>query len=144
MMKLAKVLSNWSGVAVSSFFVLCLSFAASAQEPPPGPPYATGLRPPTSDERDWMDKHLKKTKKVKLNKLGLERVNQHRRAKGLPPLDLPAVPDGQEVVGDNDELIAPEAAEAGAGQLVGATLPAVVDNSALPSFPPVRSQGSIG
>src|SRR5881394_2681338 len=71
-----------------------------AQELPPAQRPATGLRPPTAEEQDWMDKHLKKTRKAKLNRLGLERVNQGRRARGLAPLDLPVAPDGQESVSD--------------------------------------------
>jgi hypothetical protein len=87
-----------------------------------------------------MDKHLKKTRKVKLNRLGLERVNQGRRVRGLAPLDLPVAPDGQESVSEEADALATPAALPGPG----GPLPAAVDNSALPSFPPVRNQGGIG
>jgi len=91
-----------------------------------------------------MERHLKKTKKTKLNRLGLERLNQHRRAAGLPPLELTAAPDGEESVEDGSSDSAPFNASpppqgGGAGGL-----PSAVDNSLLPSFPPVRNQGSIG
>ncbi len=125
---LTRLFTFTSAIALTCWLVL----PASAQNPPPNPPFATGLRPPTPTERDWMDKNMKKTTKARLNRLGLERINEHRRAKGLGILQIPVVENGQEVDGVSSDAV-------GAG-----TLPSAVDNSALPSFPPVRNQGSIG
>lgn len=118
--------------------VLGPNLPAVAQGASTNPPYATGLRPPTDAERDWMDKHMKKTKKVKINRLGLERINEHRQARGLSALDLPIAAEGLEIESDG------AGGGVGAGEPVGTSLPSAVDNSALPSFPPVRNQGSIG
>src|SRR5437667_7990961 len=38
-----------------------------------------GLRPPTEEERGWMDQNMQQTKAVRLNALGLERINTDRR-----------------------------------------------------------------
>ena len=115
--------------------VAALASTALAQNAPVVP-RATGLRPPTTKELEWMEQNLVKVGSVQLNQLGVDRVNSERGKRGQVPLALNAVPHGAEVrpwsrlqaqaVGD------------------GGPLPAAVDNSLLPSFPPVRSQGSIG
>jgi hypothetical protein len=112
----------------------CLALPMSAQESQADRPFATGLQPPTPAERAWMQSNLKKTRKVNLNRLGLARVNEHRREKGLAPLDIPVAAEGQET----------DSGGSGGGEGTAGTLPGAVDNSLLPSFPPVRSQGSIG
>ena len=86
-----------------------------------------------------------RTKKVLPNKLALERLNAERLAKGLPRIfKTPPARMGEEVVA----LGAAEAPLVGSGSIgageILATLPGRVDNSALPSFPPIRNQGSIG
>jgi len=137
---------NSHGLAATCLLALCWSEATGAQEAAPVALQATGLRPPTPVERDWMDQHMKKTKKANLNKLGLERVNHHRQEKGLAPLDLPVAPDGEEVVAEGaiEAGLSTIVSAAQPQQLVGGALPAAVDNSTLPSFPSVRNQGSIG
>jgi hypothetical protein len=82
---------------------------------------------------------MRTAKSVRLNSLAVERINAYRRAQGLPALDLPGVELGDEFV--------PQTAIglAAANPLVfTGMLPPAVDNSALPSFPPVRSQGNLG
>ncbi|MES1167405.1 MAG: hypothetical protein ABUL68_05320 [Pseudomonadota bacterium] len=61
-------------------------------------PRATGLRPPTPEERAYMDQTMTKTVDVRPNRLGLERINADRARQGLPPLPIEPVPDGQESV----------------------------------------------
>ncbi|MES1167404.1 MAG: C1 family peptidase, partial [Pseudomonadota bacterium] len=108
-------------------------------------PRALGLREPTADETAWMDLHMQKTKGVRLNELGLSRVNRDRREKNLTELAVAVtVPAGQEPVsaeavasGDGGKYVM-------AGTTTGVALPSAVDNSTLPSFPPVGNQGSIG
>jgi C1A family cysteine protease len=109
---------------------------------------ATGLRPPTVEDRAWMDLNLASTQRVLPNALGLERINRQRRTKGLAELKAEAVPVGAESQSTNPAALPggmdiPGTADA-KGVPVAATLPAAVDNSTLPSFPPVRSQGSLG
>ena len=59
-------------------------------------PRATGLRPPTPEERAAMDQTMTKTVDVRPNRLGLERINAERARQGLPPLAIEPAPDGQE------------------------------------------------
>lgn len=89
-------------------------------------PHATGLLPPTPEEVRWVQEHALAPGKVRPNALALSRIQGERQARGLSPLPverieaawrLPAVPP---------------------------PLPAVVDNSLLDAFPPIRSQGSLG
>lgn len=99
-------------------------------------PHATGLRPPTQAELAWEADHLAKTTAVYPNALGLQRINTARAAKGLAPVSASvAVPMGTE-----SETTA--AATSVRADLIG--LPESVDNSTLPSFPPIRSQGGLG
>lgn len=116
---------------------VCLTYGANAQDVSKQVMYVTGLRPPTPPELEWMDKNLIKTAKVKLNKLALDRINVELASSGLQALNIPPAPDGAEVlaVGEQDYQRL---------DLAGGNLPAAVDNSTLPSFPPVRNQGSIG
>ena len=50
-------------------------------------PQLTGLPELTPQELQWQNKHHKRLKKVKLNKIGLQRINANRKKKGLPVLD---------------------------------------------------------
>jgi hypothetical protein len=49
-------------------------------------PRMTGLSEFTQEELQWQNKHHKRLKKVKLNKIGLKRVNEKRRMKGRKAL----------------------------------------------------------
>lgn len=105
----------------------------------------TGLPELTREDLDWQNRHMLRVKKVRLNKMGLERVNQEHRKQGFKPLtdaDLAIVPTGEEVDG---VIGAPEETTPSIEPLSVApmTLPSSVDNSALKFFPPIRSQGSL-
>ena len=83
-------------------------------------------------------------KKVHLNKLGLNRVNEHRKKKGLSALDYEALPIGLEI----ETTIGEEAPQNSSRQQVTTdipegSLPAYVYNSTLKYFPPIRTQGSL-
>ena len=132
------------------FVVICFALVcpiSSAQSLPPAPIdddenavfqvirtgewVGTGARRPTEKEWAWGEKNMVKTRAVKLNKLGLTRVNAARKAKGLSALAASsATAVGAEATGTT-------ASEPGA-------LPSGVDNSTLKYFPPIRSQGSLG
>lgn len=103
-----------------------------------------GLRPPTAEESTWMDEKMQNTKIVRLNTLGLERINDDRRSKGQPALaNTVTVPIGDEPMPESPFGQSLNAV-AEAVQAMGAALPTAVDNSLLPSFPMVQSQGDLG
>lgn len=122
-----------------SVCLLALWLAASAPvlaQNAPGAPRATGLRPPTAKDLEWMEANMVKVGAVQLNKLAQDRINDERQKRGLIPLSLPLVPHGEEVI--------PRGSRVAASVSSAGVLPAAVDNSTLPSFPPVRDQGNIG
>jgi C1A family cysteine protease len=124
--------------------LLAVSAAAAAEDKDP---HATGLRPPTAAEREWERKHLIVTRNVRLNQLGLDRVNAERAQKGqrgLTAAEVGLAPLGQETEGATAEQMAAAGATAAPAGEAPAALPAYVDNSTLKYFPPVRSQGGIG
>jgi PKD repeat protein/C1A family cysteine protease len=108
--------------------------------------HITGLPELTQEELDWQNTHMIRTQKVKLNRVGLERVNAHRKKQGhgqLTEKDVPVVPIGKEIEG---VIGAPDAAVPDSDSTDAAlpmVLPASVDNSTLKYFPPIRSQGSL-
>ncbi len=100
---------------------------------PDGQVLGTGARRPNADEWAWGEQHMVKAVQVKLNALGLMRVNHARAMRGEQPLsELEAglAPLGSEARATGD-LLAPMA------------LPNAVDNSTLKYFPPIRTQGSL-
>jgi C1A family cysteine protease len=104
---------------------------------PDGEIVGTGAKRPNAEQWAWGEQHMIKADHVKLNALGLVRVNGARKARGQAPLDASQVelaPLGAEaqVTGIDANATAPGA------------LPAYIDNSTLSCFPPIRSQGSLG
>ncbi len=98
----------------------------------------TGVQRPSVEQWAWAEQHMVKAQHVKLNRLGLERVNAARARRGLKPLD-----DKQAgVVAVGAEPQATVTGTSGTATAPGAT-PTYVDNSTLPYFPPIRSQGSL-
>jgi C1A family cysteine protease len=95
--------------------------------------HRTGLKETTPQEEAFIKKNWKKIKKVKPNKLGLERINKAKKQKNLPLLDESVLaPMGEDVKSGTEQ------------EPLGETLPSFVDNSTLPAFPAIRSQGSQG
>ncbi|MBN1897348.1 MAG: chitobiase/beta-hexosaminidase C-terminal domain-containing protein [Spirochaetes bacterium] len=84
-------------------------------------------------------------KKVKPNKLYLERLNKWRKLKGLKPVDniVPA-PFGKEINAEDYIIENNIKGFKSRDPVVKAGLPSYVDNSTLQYFPPIRTQGSIG
>jgi len=111
-----------------------------AANPADRDPHMTGLPALTAEDRAWKQRHAIRVGRVRLNQLGLDRVNAERRERGMP-----ALAGGRaEAPGVGAEVVPAEAAggDAGGGGPAPA-LPAYVDNSALKFFPPIRSQGSL-
>lgn len=102
-----------------------------------------GLKFPSQAEIKIL--HSKRVKKVKPNELGLERANRERAKRGLPPLNInPAkASDEMEVEILNDQVSASgTAVSTDTTSLM--SIPSQVDNSTLPSFPPIGNQGGEG
>lgn len=124
-----------------------------------------GRRPPPELEAE-LDRDATAVQKVRLNKIGLARVNEQRAAGGLPPLvagrDVQIAPVGMDLVTVPVEETMTETREGndaglksgGSGgdsvenvegidfQKLGGSS-GVVDNSTLQYFPPIRDQGSV-
>ncbi|MFN0079193.1 MAG: choice-of-anchor D domain-containing protein [Prosthecobacter sp.] len=113
--------------------------SATAQNRMPG--LATGLVPPNADQITWMERNVQRVGVVQFNTLGVQRVNTHRQARGMAMMGLRAVAHGTEALAQSTMTVA---AAVDTAASVGTVLPSAVDNSTLPSFPPIRSQGSIG
>jgi C1A family cysteine protease len=119
---------------------------------------ATGLKEPTKEDLKWMEENMVQVKKVLPNELGLQRANETRKKKGLKILGKDkAVHKGQEVIPMSPEqssaaktistlksAASDSPAVADVETLSSTSLPTYVDNSALPYFPPIRSQEAIG
>lgn len=127
------------GAALLAALSLSLVQLATAQNSMPG--VGKGLNPPNADQITWMERNVQRVGAVQFNNLGIQRVNQHRRARGLAAMGLRAVAHGAEAMPQSTMTVA---AAANTAASVGSVLPSSVDNSTLPSFPPIRSQGSIG
>ncbi|WP_374029865.1 C1 family peptidase [Bdellovibrio bacteriovorus] len=96
-----------------------------------------GLKEMTKEENQKL--HKRKIKKVRPNRLGVERVNKERRARGEAPIaENPSLPE-LEVEETNGATSSGDMAQATLG-----SAPAQVDNSNLPAFPAIANQGSIG
>lgn len=127
------------GTLLSFLFLSLPSFADED-------PHATGLRLPSPEHRSWERSHMIIPQRIKLNALGVSRINAERSRDGKEPLSLPAAevaPIGGEIEGateEQNEIRPPPTGPAAAP----AALPSAVDNSVLKYFPPIRSQGSIG
>ena len=130
--------------------VACLCLASlvllggpAAQDGPGEPPHATGLIPLDAGRLDEIVSTWPRVVGVRLNPLGLERVNEVRARKGEPPLGLEsAVPVGREV--DGSLVRGASALAAAPNPIMAGDLPVKIDNSLLRYFPPIRNQGQLG
>lgn len=100
--------------------------------------YPTGLLPPTEEEKKLIEKEWKEIDIVRPNKIAIDRINKKRKEKYLPELSKE---ETELLWKENIEKIRRESDIL--GQQLSEYLPSV-DNSELPAFPPIRSQGSLG
>ena len=106
-------------------------------------PHATGLIFPTPEEEEIFRRTHPRVEAVLPNELALDRINEYRAAKGFPPLSgISIAPVGQEIISSIGSG-APDTSTVTGDAFLGELLPSV-DNSTLPAFPPIRSQGSLG
>ena len=133
-------------IILACFAFLNLGFAGNAYCKNDSDPHMTGLPELTQEELEWQNKHMIRVKKVKLNKIGLERINNWRKQKTEDLLtgdEAVVVKKGKEVEGTVGEPIADEFEGNTAVTLPQIDLPPYIDNSSLKFFPPIRSQGSL-
>ncbi len=99
------------------------------------------------DDADENEINMDKAEKVLTNQLGLQRINEHRRKKGLNELRTETCKFGYEIVKEdkdkttlnrNNMFFASPDEETSID-----VLPSSVDNSQLPSFPPISEQGQL-
>ncbi len=110
----------------------------------------SGYLPLTAEERARMIQ----VQKVKLNQLGLERINAHLKSQGKPALDVQSVENGTEIEGvvgaeakptlTTDPALAAYAPAPADDAPAPVVLPSYVDNSTKKWFPPIRDQHPLG
>jgi parallel beta-helix repeat protein len=111
--------------------------------------FGTGLVEPSEDDLAWAQSNLTVVESVSLNSLARQRVREEQNpfVGPSPRAENTALALGSEVVGRTEAEIEGssdgEAAVSTAG-IALQTLPTAVDNSTLPYFPPIRSQGDLG
>jgi C1A family cysteine protease len=140
--KKTSMIKMWTGV-LAVVMILGLGMTGTVYGKDDNDPQMTGLSEFTPEELQYQNIHHLRVKNVKLNKLGLTRVNGARTAKGLHKLreaEAEVVEIGKEIEGTVGTAPAPDDSAAQAP----VAMPAAVDNSTLKYFPPIRSQGSFG
>lgn len=127
-------------------FFLCNHYFVSAQTD--SLEYPTGFREPTEKEIEWQKKNLINTVKVLPNKIALARMQNVDREiavteyKYFSEENLTQI--GEEIVGfTGEDFLTPSAVEEEMSP-ADYLLPNVVDNTELPFFPGIGSQGSLG
>lgn len=98
-----------------------------------------GLKPLTDEHIQHMETHWSKVVEVKPNKLGALRIQKHLKEHGQPPIDVSVAQTHEEEITTNKTLNKVAAVKAKT-----LPLPSHVDNSTLPSFPPIGDQGPEG
>jgi len=100
----------------------------------------TGLIPLTPEEKEYINQNWQRIVDIKPNAIGAERIRNHHTKIGLAePEIIPATPEDEFVfaIWSDHDL---EVKKLGDGN----PLPSSVDNSTLPSFPPIGYQGDLG
>jgi C1A family cysteine protease/PKD repeat protein len=143
MSKKTSMIKMWTGV-LAVVMILGFGIAGTIYGKDGDDPQMTGLPEFTPEELQYQNMHHLRVKNVKLNQLGLTRVNGARKAKGLNKLskaDVDVVEIGNEIEGTVGAAPAPDDSTT---QIPGGNPLTAVDNSALKYFPPISSQGSFG
>ncbi|ODM27923.1 Kelch repeat-containing protein [Acetivibrio mesophilus] len=97
----------------------------------------------SEDDKKWVIDNMINTKDVRLNDLGLDRVNKARTSKGLGELTA-CVEFGQEVIDSSSSIDEDNQIMALSGTAASEVLPSSVDNSLLNAFPSIKYQGKQG
>jgi hypothetical protein len=105
-------------------------YGVEVRDPGDDDPHMTGLVEPTPEEMAWREANAIRAEDIRPNRLAIERIQATFRARGIlapKPETISAAWQGHL----RTNPLAPP-------------LPVAVDNSQLPAFPPIRSQGSLG
>jgi C1A family cysteine protease len=98
--------------------------------------HGTGLRVPTNEEIEQLEQQWPKVIKVKPNKIGAARIQHYLESQGhLVYEDLKGVGADEEIITHKNLDLSSEEIN---------VLPPYIDNSTLPSFPPIGNQGQEG
>ena len=127
-------------VSSLTLFILTIVPVASGRD---ADPHVTGTVRPTDEQWNWGEKHLLKAQYIRLNRLGLGRINEELKKHGKNAVaeeDADLAPEGAEVSGTTTT----EPATGTPYETAPSIMPSGVDNSTLKYFPPIRSQGSLG
>lgn len=127
------------GLGILSIIMICFYGTVPAAEPDP---QMTGLPELTEAELRWQNTHMRKVRKVKLNAIALERINQWRGKRGKSAIDasgLPVAKTGKEL----ETVVGADSLIDTSSPVPGEDIPGSIDNSQLQYFPPIRSQGSL-
>jgi hypothetical protein len=159
MKTLNRIPSNLKLVLTALILTITQSFGVLAQqtesEELPALENRFGLKDHTPEDDAWMKKNFPKTKKIRPNKLALDRVNAERESKGLPHLkesDVDLAPMGEE--SEFEMSAAPSKRTSSSTSttttstptgettqtMMATAMPSSADNSLLPAFPPIGSQ----
>lgn len=102
-----------------------------------------GLKFHTPEQLQHIEEHADWITHVKVNKIGQSRFHEHLKKEGLcPDGSIIAHPHHEEITSTKG-LISAKLAHLNASHQTNA-LPSSVDNSLLPSFPPIGNQGPLG
>ncbi len=103
--------------------------------------HGTGLRPLSKEQLQEIEQTWPRVVGVRPNKIGITRIQEHLKSKGFAaPEDLvPANPDEEFITVKGNSL-----AQMAVSSFSTAALPTSVNNSSLPSFPPIGDQQSEG
>lgn len=106
--------------------------------------YRTGAIPLNAEDLKKIRETFIKARHVKPNSIGLERANKVRKSRGLSSINpTMAAPLGYEVPGTESQQESALSADSNV-MLAQSALPASIDNSQMPCFPPIGNQGGIG
>ncbi len=123
----------------TALLLAMIAFFGSGSSGYADPELGTGLIPMSAEEWQMLDQATLKVVGVRPNKIGARRLEEHFKSKGQPSFKItPAESFEEEFItslnwSPEEQKLRPSA-----------SLPSSVDNSKLPSFPPVGNQGSLG
>lgn len=105
--------------------------------------HGTGAIPLSQEQLDELHQNSPRILAVKPNKIGAARINEHNQKLGAGPLSIEyaTTPDEEFITNKNSEGVSHDELMASWGI---SSLPAHVDNSQLPCFPPIGDQGQHG
>jgi C1A family cysteine protease len=100
-----------------------------------------GLKALSQEDIQHIEQHAHWITKVHPNKIGAARIHHHLKKQGKDPIELKIAHAHEEIIAQKG---LPSETHEHFQAALGNPLPSAVDNSTLPSFPPIGDQGQIG